>query len=707
MFSKNSNLATLKLQAMIKLYSFIYFFTLLSVFELVSFNAKAQCNISITNLPDTILACKNTTVQLNPSVYTTSGTPYYVDTIWTPAAGLSNPNIINPIVNVGTTSANYLLTVQAVTPYNLITNGDFSLGDTVFNSDYIYGTGGSFGLLSLEAQYAIATNPSSTHINFASFGDHTTGTGNMMVVNGASLANVNIWCQTINVNPNTFYDFSAWGATCVSSNPAILQFSINGTLIGTPLALPLATGVWTQFHATWFSGPNTTITICITDQATAVSGNDFAIDDISFKEICNVTDSVFIQTINLTPSIQTIQQFGCDEDTIQFFALDGLGNLPYSYLWSFGDGNYSNTKDTMHIYKTQGIYTAKLITELNGCKDSVSITINTLHPIQANFAVLDTFCVNEVVTTIDNSITTGPTIYEWNWGDGSVSATNTHIYTTPGNYTIQLKLTDTIGCSDSFSHFVHIQDAPFVTFEISDSIVCLGDPIFFNDSMNIFTQSTTWDFGDGLIISNVSDLTHTYDMAGLYTVTLTGTNLKCAPSQFSIPIEVKPYPNINLGKDTMICPGITSSILLADINNPSAIYLWNTGETTNSISVTEPGRYWAMATTANSTCSTTDSIWIKRDCYLNIPNSFSPNGDGRNDYFLPRELLSSGLSSFTMDIYNRWGENIFTTDKIDGRGWDGKYNGIDQPFGVFVYIINAKFNNNISKTFTGNITLIR
>ncbi|HOZ51112.1 MAG TPA: gliding motility-associated C-terminal domain-containing protein, partial [Chitinophagaceae bacterium] len=276
-----------------------------------------------------------------------------------------------------------------------------------------------------------------------------------------------------------------------------------------------------------------------------------------------------------------------------------------------------------------------------------------------------------------------------------------------GNYTIQLKLTDTIGCSDSFSHFVHIQDAPFVTFEVSDSIVCLGDPIFFNDSMNIFTQSTTWDFGDGLIISNVSDLTHTYDMAGLYTVTLTGTNLKCAPSQFSIPIEVKPYPNINLGKDTMICPGITSSILLADINNPSAIYLWNTGETTNSISVTEPGRYWAMATTANSTCSTTDSIWIKRDCYLNIPNSFSPNGDGRNDYFLPRELLSSGLSSFTMDIYNRWGENIFTTDKIDGRGWDGKYNGIDQPFGVFVYIINAKFNNNISKTFTGNITLIR
>ncbi len=678
-------------------------FVCLFMFE----QAYCQCNISIINLPDTILACKNTTVQLNPGVYTTAGIPYYVDTIWTPAAGLSNPNIINPVVNVGTSSTNYVLTVQAVTPTNLIPNGDFSQGNTIFSSSYIYGTGGSFGLLSLEGQYAIATNPNSTHINFASFGDHTTGTGQMMVVNGAGTANVNIWCQTINVNPNTYYDFSAWGATCVASNPAILQFSINSTLIGTPLALPITTGLWTQFHATWFSGANTTITICITDQATATSGNDFAIDDISFKEICNVSDSVYIKTVNLTPSIQTINQFGCDEDTIGFFANNGLGDTPYSYLWSFGDGNYSNTKDTSHIYPTQGVYTVKLITELSGCKDSASMTVNTLHPIDANFVVPDTFCVNEVVTALDNSVTSGPTTYEWNWGDGTTSATNTHIYTSSGNFVIRLTITDTIGCSDSAFHTVYILDAPYVSFTVSDSIICVGEPLFFKDSVNMFTESIQWDFNDGKTLNDVHNPVHNYDAPNSYLVTLTGSNSQCLPSQVSKLIDVKPYPTVNLGPDTMICPGLTASILLADITNPGTVYLWSTGETTNAITVTQPGRYWVVSTTAGSDCSTTDSIWVKRDCYLNVPNSFSPNADGRNDYFLPREILSSGVSSFSMTIFNRWGETIFTTAAIDGRGWDGKYNGVDQPVGVYVYEINVGFVNNLKKVFKGNVTLLR
>jgi gliding motility-associated-like protein len=667
---------------------------------------NAQCNISIINLPDTILACKNTTVQLNPGVYTTTGVPYYVDTTWSPAAGLSNPNILNPIVNVGTTSSNYVLTVQAVTPTNLIPNGDFSQGNTIFSSSYIYGTGGTYGLLSLEGQFAIASNPNSTHVNFANFGDHTTGTGQMMVVNGAGVANVNIWCQTINVNPNTYYDFSAWGATCVASNPAVLQFSINGTLIGTALSLPITTGLWTQFHATWFSGSATSITICITDQATATSGNDFAIDDISFREICNVSDSVYIKAVNLTPTIQTIKQFGCDEDTIQFVANNGIGNIPYSYLWSFGDGYYSNSKDTSHIYTVQGIYNVKLITELSGCKDSTTVTINTLHPLDAKFSIADTFCVNEVVTAIDNSVISGPTVYDWQWGDGTNSVSNTHVYAASGSYTITLVITDTIGCADSVSHTIYVLDAPVVSFTSEDTI-CVGDPIFFHDSTNAFTQSIQWDFNDGKILSDIHNPLHNYDAAGTYNVVLTGINSQCAPSQATKTIKVFGYPAVNLGPDTMICPGITGSILLADLNNPSAVYVWSTGETTNAITVTQAGHYWVTSTTAGSKCSTTDSIWVKRDCYLTIPNSFSPNGDGRNDYFLPREILSSGVASFTMNIFNRWGENIFTTSSIDGRGWDGKYNSIDQPVGVYIYEINVAFINNIKKVFNGNVTLLR
>ena len=60
-----------------------------------------------------------------------------------------------------------------------------------------------------------------------------------------------------------------------------------------------------------------------------------------------------------------------------------------------------------------------------------------------------------------------------------------------------------------------------------------------------------------------------------------------------------------------------------------------------------------------------------------------------------------------MEIYNRWGENIFTASSVDGRGWDGKYNGVAQPFGVYVYVIDVEFINQVKKNFKGNVTLMR
>ena len=170
-------------------------------------------------------------------------------------------------------------------------------------------------------------------------------------------------------------------------------------------------------------------------------------------------------------------------------------------------------------------------------------------------------------------------------------------------------------------------------------------------------------------------------------------------------IQVDDNPLLNLGPDVEYCPGLTDPITLENIENPNEILEWSDGSTGPSLEVDGFGRFWAIAT--NNNCQTTDSIWVKRDCYLNIPNSFTPNGDGRNDYFIPRQLLSSGLKEFSMKIFNRWGELIFETDKIDGRGWDGKYGGKDQPNGVFVYLIDAQWNNNYRNSFKGNVTLLR
>lgn len=200
-------------------------------------------------------------------------------------------------------SGTYTCTAQFPPGDNLVVNGDFSLGANNFTSDLSPGTGGSFGLLSFESTYAVVTNGNLAHNNFANCGDHTTGTGNMLVVNGSNVPGANIWCQTVTVQPNTTYSFSAWLATMVSSAPAVMRFSINGVDLGAPLLASETTCLWDEFSAFWSSGSATSATICINNQNLATSGNDFALDDISFAPLCSATDSVVVVMLPPAPEL--------------------------------------------------------------------------------------------------------------------------------------------------------------------------------------------------------------------------------------------------------------------------------------------------------------------------------------------------------------------------------------------------------------------
>lgn len=158
---------------------------------------------------------------------------------------------------------------------NLVVNGDFEAGNTGFSSSYTY----SPGNCTPPAIYDVRTSPHDCHPLFASMGDHTSGSGNMMVVNGAEQPNVLVWGQSVNVLQNTTYFFSVWVASVYPASPAELDFSINGSAIGS-LTAPATTGNWVQFYATWFSGASTTAQLGLVNQNTAFSGNDFALDDI-------------------------------------------------------------------------------------------------------------------------------------------------------------------------------------------------------------------------------------------------------------------------------------------------------------------------------------------------------------------------------------------------------------------------------------------
>jgi hypothetical protein len=165
---------------------------------------------------------------------------------------------------------------------NLIANGDFSAGNSGFGSGYSFAAADD---CMPPGVYDIVLQPIDCHPYWASFGDHTSGDGYMMTINGADIANVQVWSDTVSVVPETQYYFSTWIASSHPTSPAMLDFSINGASIGTTFAAAATTGLWQQFYTSWYSGVNTTAQLSLVNQNTIFYGNDFALDDIVFDTI--------------------------------------------------------------------------------------------------------------------------------------------------------------------------------------------------------------------------------------------------------------------------------------------------------------------------------------------------------------------------------------------------------------------------------------
>ncbi len=174
-------------------------------------------------------------------------------------------------------------------------------------------------------------------------------------------------------------------------------------------------------------------------------------------------------------------------------------------------------------------------------------------------------------------------------------------------------------------------------------------------------------------------------------------------------VDVHPITiSVDLGPDQPLCAG---DQLQLDAGAGGSSYLWNTGATTSSITVTAPGIYWVAK--YSGACPVTDTIELTSsgcnnpaipvaDGELYIPNSFSPNGDGINDLFGAK---GENISNFEMNIYNRWGEHIFSSYAISDQ-WDGKYNKQTAPEGVYVYTLNYQ-NGSRKHSITGHIVLLK
>lgn len=196
--------------------------------------------------------------------------------------------------------------------------------------------------------------------------------------------------------------------------------------------------------------------------------------------------------------------------------------------------------------------------------------------------------------------------------------------------------------------------------------------------------------------------TFTINTIGSYYVTVTDVN-GCTGSDTAKVTTLLQPPYKFLPSDTSVCAyGSLSINAKPGFEN----YLWSNNSTQPSLSVTQAGLYW-LEVIDNNNCTGKDTIWvIPKDCIKGfyIPAAFTPNNDGKNDYFKP--LLFGNVKKYKFFIYNRWGQIVFQTVDFT-KGWDGSFKDMKQNGNVFVWICSYQFENEPEESKKGTVVLIK
>ncbi len=369
----------------------------------------------------------------------------------------------------------------------------------------------------------------------------------------------------------------------------------------------------------------------------------------------------------------------------------------------------SRTGDTL-FNLSPGTYYATA-TNKNGC--SKLFTIEIPEPIYGIVITAPdtTGCVNDQFLFTNASFGEWSR-FTWNFGDGSAPSGQTnafHTYTHEGVFTVTLYGSTPLGCKDTASVNIYIDTIYTPTFTTDKDSICTGDRIIFYPDTGPHVISAYWIWGTLPDYNFQPDNSwHSFDQPGHYPVILHVAYRNCPEAEYRKTVHVLPYPVADLGPDSSLCLKGEALVLRNTALDQVAgyRYQWSTGDTTEQILAREPGSY-GLTVIASQNCHTTETVTVRKDCFLDIPNSFTPNGDGINDYFFPRQLKGKNIIHFRMQILNRWGQILYETENTNGRGWDGKRNSHDQPAGAYLYIIEVMVGGQRIEKYTGNVTLLR
>ena len=261
-----------------------------------------------------------------------------------------------------------------------------------------------------------------------------------------------------------------------------------------------------------------------------------------------------------------------------------FGGSLMSWSWNFGDpgsgtNNTSGYQNPLHVYSASGNYIVTMITtNIFGCKDTVSKTINISHGPSARFTS-DTVCKGNITHFTDQSIANSGIIASWSWnfGDGtpnSILQNPTHTYATAGHFNASLIVTNSFGCQSDTVRQVTVNTLPIALFTTTGS--CLGAVTTFQDqsiSSGLPIIHWHWNFGDG-DTSNIQNPTHIYSAAGTFIVILTVTNSRGCTGQSTTPVFINNRPIAAFSYISTFCPAGRVMFTDNSTSNGSPITNW-------------------------------------------------------------------------------------------------------------------------------------
>ncbi len=392
-----------------------------------------------------------------------------------------------------------------------------------------------------------------------------------------------------------------------------------------------------------------------------------------------------------------------------------------TFKWDFGDGSVSYATQPEHYFinNLNKYVTYKVIAHSSHgvCSDTSSTIITLLPKPSINISIDSTVMYYPDTIVKLYNYTTQLDSFTWDYGDGIVEHVTqplVHPYPGCGIYTLKVSACNYLGCYDTIRRSINITAIPpSASFVIDNYSGCAPLKVHF-ENISSNAQSYLWDFGDGDTSSSFSP-THIFQIGGTYMVRLTAYGYCNTQNYSEQPVYVYPKPvaDFYVQPDTA---SVGQNVAFINESTGADYYKWFFGDSTYS---TEPNPVHVykkagifditLIAKSNNGCVDTayrpSAITIVGDMMIQFPTAFTPNGDGRNDYFKP---VIKMVKQAKLYIFDRYGNIVFETDDPMHVFWDGTDgHGHKLPQDVYVWKIVGKYINGQPFVKVGDVTLLR